>query len=122
MRDLPDFAKGRILVVGDVMLDRFWHGATTRVSPEAPVPVVKVDDVDDRPGGAANVAANLAALGVQVTLAGLVGDDGYAKRLRATVESGCRVVSDALRWQHDREAAGAQSQPAAHSNGFRAAS
>ena len=86
MRDLPDFAKGRILVVGDVMLDRFWHGATTRVSPEAPVPVVKVDDVDDRPGGAANVAANLAALGVQVTLAGLVGDDGYAKRLRATVE------------------------------------
>ena len=51
MRDLPDFAKGRILVVGDVMLDRFWHGTTTRVSPEAPVPVVKVDDVDDRPGG-----------------------------------------------------------------------
>ena len=86
MRDLPDFAKGRILVVGDVMLDRFWHGATTRVSPEAPVPVVKVDNVDDRPGGAANVAANLAALGVQVTLAGLVGDDGYAKRLRDTVE------------------------------------
>ena len=69
------------------MLDRFWHGAATRISPEAPVPVVKVVGIDDRPGGAGNVAINLAALGVETTLSGLVGDDEHAKQLRLAVEA-----------------------------------
>ena len=68
MANIPDFGKAKVLVIGDVMLDRFWHGSATRMSPEAPVPVVNVDEVDDRPGGAGNVAVNLAALGVSTTL------------------------------------------------------
>jgi D-beta-D-heptose 7-phosphate kinase/D-beta-D-heptose 1-phosphate adenosyltransferase len=52
MANIPDFGKAKVLVIGDVMLDRFWHGSATRMSPEAPVPVVNVDEVDDRPGGA----------------------------------------------------------------------
>ncbi|MEN8824445.1 MAG: PfkB family carbohydrate kinase, partial [Glaciecola sp.] len=70
---LPDFSNARILVVGDVMLDRYFSGATQRISPEAPVPVVKVNNSEDRPGGAANVAINAAALGAQVQLIGLCG-------------------------------------------------
>jgi D-beta-D-heptose 7-phosphate kinase/D-beta-D-heptose 1-phosphate adenosyltransferase len=70
---LPDFSNARILVVGDVMLDRYFSGATQRISPEAPVPVVKVNNNEDRPGGAANVAINAAALGAQVQLIGLCG-------------------------------------------------
>ena len=87
MSELLTFGDARVLVIGDVMLDRFWHGGTTRISPEAPVPVVKVNEVDDRPGGAANVAANLAALGVETTLLGLVGDDEAARQLRSAVEA-----------------------------------
>ena len=87
MTKLPKFSDARVLVIGDVMLDRFWHGAATRISPEAPVPVVKVAGVDDRPGGAGNVAINLAALGVETTLSGLVGDDEHAKQLRSAVEA-----------------------------------
>ena len=87
MSELLTFGDARVLVIGDVMLDRFWHGGTTRISPEAPVPVVKVSQVDDRPGGAANVAANLAALGVETTLLGLVGDDEAARQLRSAVEA-----------------------------------
>ena len=64
-----------ILVVGDVMLDRYVYGDADRVSPEAPVPVVKVGRIEERPGGAANVAANIACLGLKVTLAGITGDD-----------------------------------------------
>lgn len=75
---LPDFSKTRVLIVGDLMLDRYWKGSTARISPEAPVPVVKVDDSEDRPGGAANVALNAASLGAQVTLIGLCGDDPSA--------------------------------------------
>ena len=86
MTKLPKFSDAKVLVIGDVMLDRFWHGAATRISPEAPVPVVKVAGVDDRPGGAGNVAINLAALGVETTLSGLVGDDEHAKQLRSAVE------------------------------------
>ena len=67
MTNVPSFSNAKVLVIGDVMLDRFWHGQATRISPEAPVPVVKVSDVDDRPGGAGNVAVNLAALGVATT-------------------------------------------------------
>ncbi len=87
------------------MLDRFWHGASTRISPEAPVPVVKVEDVDDRPGGAGNVAINLAALGVETTLSGLVGDDEHAKQLRSASEAiGRPMVSDALPGRYYRQA------------------
>ncbi|MEL0047737.1 MAG: bifunctional D-glycero-beta-D-manno-heptose-7-phosphate kinase/D-glycero-beta-D-manno-heptose 1-phosphate adenylyltransferase HldE [Gammaproteobacteria bacterium] len=71
----------RILVVGDVMLDRYWLGDTARISPEAPVPVVKVNRVEDKVGGAANVARNIAHLGAKVTLIGLVGADEYGEKI-----------------------------------------
>jgi D-glycero-beta-D-manno-heptose-7-phosphate kinase len=72
---LPDLARARVLVVGDVMLDRYWYGEVERISPEAPVPVVKVERTEERPGGAANVALNAAALGAKVTLLSVVGTD-----------------------------------------------
>ena len=72
---LPSFESMRLLVYGDVMLDRYWYGNTSRISPEAPVPVVVVDDKEMRPGGAANVALNLISLGVKTTLFGLIGQD-----------------------------------------------
>ena len=72
---VPDFSMARVLVVGDVMLDQYWSGPTRRISPEAPVPVVKVERREDRPGGAGNVALNLAALGVGTSLVGVVGQD-----------------------------------------------
>jgi rfaE bifunctional protein kinase chain/domain len=73
--------KSRVLVVGDIMLDRYWFGDVERISPEAPVPVVKIARTDERPGGAANVARNAAALGAQVTLIGVVGDDEPGRSL-----------------------------------------
>lgn len=79
--EMPDFAKARVVVVGDVMLDRYWRGPTSRISPEAPVPVVRIDGAEDRPGGAANVALNIATLGAEVTLVGLVGEDENATLL-----------------------------------------
>jgi len=85
--DLSQLERARLLVVGDVMLDRYWHGGTSRISPEAPVPVVKVEDADDRPGGAANVALNIASLGGHVCLAGVVGDDDNADRLSSALEA-----------------------------------
>jgi D-glycero-beta-D-manno-heptose-7-phosphate kinase len=72
---LPRLATGRILVVGDVMLDRYWFGEVERISPEAPVPVVKIGRMEERLGGAANVARNAAALGANVTLLSVVGPD-----------------------------------------------
>ena len=72
---LPEFSAARVLVVGDVMLDRYWFGEVHRISPEAPVPVLKVERVDERPGGAANVARNIVALGANATLLSVVGDD-----------------------------------------------
>ncbi|HZW24105.1 MAG TPA: D-glycero-beta-D-manno-heptose-7-phosphate kinase [Gallionella sp.] len=75
MTALPKFENARILVVGDVMLDRYWFGDVSRISPEAPVPVLKVTRVEERPGGAANVARNIAALGAQCTLLSVVGAD-----------------------------------------------
>ena len=78
---LPDFGKAKILVVGDVMLDRYWSGDSSRISPEAPVPIVKVGQVEDRPGGAANVALNIAALGAQAKLLGITGNDEAAQAL-----------------------------------------
>lgn len=72
----------RVLVVGDVMLDRYWFGAVERISPEAPVPVVRVCNEEDRLGGAANVALNVKTLGAQATLLSMVGHDEAATRLR----------------------------------------
>jgi rfaE bifunctional protein kinase chain/domain len=72
---LPDTRQARILIVGDVMLDRYWFGDVSRISPEAPVPVVKVEKSEERPGGAANVARNIAALGAQAALLSVVGAD-----------------------------------------------
>lgn len=73
--ELPAFNQVNIVVVGDVMLDRYWHGNTQRISPEAPVPIVQVKETEERPGGAANVALNLVNLGCHVTLIGIIGDD-----------------------------------------------
>lgn len=74
----PDFSAVHVLVVGDLMLDRYWHGGASRISPEAPVPVVHVSQSEDRPGGAGNVALNIASLGARVTILGLTGDDESA--------------------------------------------
>jgi D-glycero-beta-D-manno-heptose-7-phosphate kinase len=74
-------AKARVLVVGDAMLDRYWHGAVDRISPEAPVPVVKVAREEERIGAAANVAYNIATLGAQASFLGVVGDDEPGHRL-----------------------------------------
>ena len=76
--NIPSFATSRVLVVGDIILDRYWHGNTTKISPEAPVPVVHVRQLEERAGGAANVALNVAALGAQTTILGLVGNDEAA--------------------------------------------
>jgi len=92
--DLPDFRRRRILVVGDLMLDRYWHGGADRISPEAPVPVVRVEREEQRAGGAGNVALNLAALGVQATLCGLVGDDEAGRSLERHLQErgvSCRL-------------------------------
>ena len=83
----PDYDQADVLVVGDVMLDRYWYGPTGRISPEAPVPVVKVDQIEERPGGAANVAMNIAALGGHARLVGLTGIDEPAKALTEKLSS-----------------------------------
>ena len=72
----------RVLVVGDVMLDRYWFGDVGRISPEAPVPVVRIDRIEERPGGAANVARNAAALGATVSLLSVIGTDEAGTRLK----------------------------------------
>ncbi|HEY8622327.1 MAG TPA: PfkB family carbohydrate kinase, partial [Casimicrobiaceae bacterium] len=71
----------RVLVVGDVMLDRYWFGDVERISPEAPVPVVRISRSEERPGGAANVARNVAALGAKATLISVIGDDEPGRSL-----------------------------------------
>ncbi len=82
---IPDFSRARILVAGDVMLDEYWHGPARRISPEAPAMVVKVEHREQRPGGAANVACNLAGLGAGVALAGIVGRDPEAEALEQSM-------------------------------------
>ncbi len=82
LRILNDFHAARILVLGDVMLDRFVYGSVERISPEAPIPVVNVESVLDMPGGAANVARNIASLGASSILIGVVGEDSFAEDLR----------------------------------------
>lgn len=84
---LPDYQQADVLVVGDVMLDRYWYGPTGRISPEAPVPVVQINQTEERPGGAANVAMNIAALGGKASLIGLVGQDEQAAVLNSKLSS-----------------------------------
>ena len=84
--DRPRLAGARVLVGGDAMLDRYWFGAVERISPEAPVPVVRVDREEERLGGAANVALNVKMLGAQATLLTVVGDDEPARKLRSLLE------------------------------------
>lgn len=79
-------AQARVLVVGDAMLDRYWFGAVDRISPEAPVPVVRVNREEERLGGAANVALNVKTLGAQATLLTVVGDDEPARTLKKLLE------------------------------------
>ena len=83
---LPDFGRARVLIVGDVMLDRYWFGDVNRISPEAPVPVVHVKRTEERPGGAANVARNITALGGRATLLSVVGDDEAARSLKGLLD------------------------------------
>ena len=83
MLTLPDCTNAHVLVVGDVMLDRYWFGDVSRISPEAPVPVVHVQRTEERPGGAANVARNIASLGGKATLLSVVGDDEAGRSLAA---------------------------------------
>jgi len=83
----PEFGQARIIVIGDVMLDRYWSGQAARISPEAPVPVVRVKTIEDRVGGAGNVALNIAKLGGKVTLLGVVGDDAEGEILRRLLEA-----------------------------------
>lgn len=78
---IPETHQARVLIVGDVMLDRYWFGEVSRISPEAPVPVVKVERMEERPGGAANVARNTAALGARTSLLSVVGSDEAGRTL-----------------------------------------
>lgn len=90
-------ARSRVLVVGDLMLDRYWFGEVDRISPEAPVPVVRVARREDRLGGAANVARNIVSLGAQATLVGVVGDDEPGRRIAVLARQegiAARLVTD----------------------------
>ena len=89
---MPIFEKAKILVVGDVMLDRYWFGDVSRISPEAPVPVLKVERVEERPGGAANVARNIASLGAQATLLSVVGNDEAGVCLEKLLKQHARLA------------------------------
>ena len=97
---LNDISKTRILVVGDVMLDRYYYGEVTRISPEAPVPITHITKITDTMGGAANVAHNLALLGCQTSIAGFVGDDFHCQTLldkfisRGIDDSHQRIIPD----------------------------
>ena len=84
---LPDFSRVRVLVAGDVMLDRYWFGSVSRISPEAPVPVVHVQRTEERAGGAANVARNITSLGGGCRLLSVVGEDEAARTLQSLLES-----------------------------------
>lgn len=84
---MPQFSSSHVLIVGDVMLDRYWHGSSHRVSPEAPVPIVNVALEEERPGGAGNVAVNVAALGGRVSLVGVVGNDPAGHQLKARLNA-----------------------------------
>lgn len=84
---IPNFHSAHVLVFGDVMLDRYWQGSTSRISPEAPVPVVNIKDREDRAGGAANVALGIAALGAPVKLMGATGKDDNGQIMQGLLDS-----------------------------------
>jgi rfaE bifunctional protein kinase chain/domain len=96
---LEKIARAKALVVGDAMLDRYWYGDVDRISPEAPVPVIAVNRSDERPGGAANVARNVRALGAACALQSITGDDRDAdslQQLLAVDDIGCHLQRDKL--------------------------
>jgi rfaE bifunctional protein kinase chain/domain len=99
MNALPDFSRARVLIAGDVMLDRYWFGDVSRISPEAPVPVVHVKRTEERPGGAANVARNITALEGKATLLAVVGDDEAAVSLEKLIREE-RVTASLHRDSH----------------------
>ena len=84
--DLSEFSKKRILVVGDIMLDKHIHGTVARLSPEAPVPILKAERESYNPGGAANLANNISSLGAKAYLSGVVGNDEAQKILFKELE------------------------------------
>jgi len=90
---LPAFESAKVLIVGDLMLDRYWHGGSSRISPEAPVQVVNVNQIEERPGGAGNVALNISSLGSSATLIGITGTDEAATSLETRL-SAAKVVCD----------------------------
>ena len=113
---VPDFSRVGVVVAGDVMLDEYWFGPTNRISPEAPVPVVRVTGSEARAGGAANVAVNLASLGARTSLTGIVGRDANAAALGGLLRNlryrgGLRRVCQSA---HDHQAARPEPQSAAH--------
>jgi D-beta-D-heptose 7-phosphate kinase/D-beta-D-heptose 1-phosphate adenosyltransferase len=83
---VPDFSRLRVLVAGDAMLDEYWFGDTGRISPEAPVPIVRARSAEQRPGGAANVALNLASLGIKTALSAVIGADERGRQLTELIE------------------------------------
>lgn len=93
---LPDFSHASLLIIGDVMLDKYWFGKASRISPEAPVPIVSIDGQDNRPGGAGNVALNITALGAKAMLIGITGQDEAATILEEQL-SAARVRHDLLK-------------------------
>ncbi|MDO6680763.1 bifunctional D-glycero-beta-D-manno-heptose-7-phosphate kinase/D-glycero-beta-D-manno-heptose 1-phosphate adenylyltransferase HldE [Oceanobacter sp. 5_MG-2023] len=84
--NVPDYHQAQVLVFGDVMLDRYWQGPTSRISPEAPVPVVKIQDIENRAGGAGNVALNIATLGANAVLLGVTGNDENGRQLSGLLQ------------------------------------
>lgn len=97
LMNLPEFSTARLLVAGDTMLDRYWFGPATRISPEAPVPIVRIQQYEERAGGAGNVALNLARLGCSVTLVGYRGRDEAGDALSDLLErSGVRCRLEQL--------------------------
>ncbi|KAF3978271.1 MAG: bifunctional D-glycero-beta-D-manno-heptose-7-phosphate kinase/D-glycero-beta-D-manno-heptose 1-phosphate adenylyltransferase HldE [Methylococcales symbiont of Iophon sp. n. MRB-2018] len=95
---IPNYSSAHVLVIGDLMLDRYWHGSTSRISPEAPVPVVHVKDDEQRAGGAGNVALNIAALGGKVSVMGFVGQDEQAALLQTLLkEAGVLTIFEVLK-------------------------
>ena len=100
MLSVPDYSKATVVVIGDVMLDRYFAGPALRISPEAPVPVVRIDHRESRPGGAANVALNIASLGAKAVLIGLTGEDAERDELKSLLEKKgveCRPTVTKLR-------------------------
>lgn len=97
--ELNRFQAAKVLVVGDVVLDRYWFGDVSRISPEAPVPVAKIGKTDNRAGGAANVARNIAALGGQAALLAVVGEDEAADTL-AELLAHDQIANHMLRSAH----------------------